>query len=200
MTKFLLIRHATTDSVGNTLSGRMPGVSLNDAGRLQAQKLAERLAGVRLAALYSSPLQRAVETALPICRVLNIDHQTSEDFMEIEFGEWTGLAFKKLEEQARFQQFNKFRSNTRIPGGESMPEAQLRMIKGLEYLCSRHQNETVAIVGHSDMIKAAVAYYAGIHLDLFHRIEISPASISIIEIFDETARILLVNDTGEIKS
>ena len=80
-----------------------------------------------------------------------------------------------------------------------MLEAQLRMITGLEKLRARHRNETIAVVGHSDLIKAAVAYYAGIHLDMFQRIEISPASISIIEIYDETARILVVNDTGGIK-
>jgi probable phosphoglycerate mutase len=199
MTKFLLIRHATTDFVGNTLSGRMPGVSLNHEGRLQAEKLADRLSGLPLAAVYSSPLQRAVETALPICKVLNLEHQTTDDFMEIDFGEWTGLSFQNLEQQSRFRLFNTFRSNTRIRGGELMLEAQLRMITGLEKLRARHRNETIAVVGHSDLIKAAVAYYAGIHLDMFQRIEISPASISIIEIYDETARILVVNDTGGIK-
>jgi probable phosphoglycerate mutase len=79
-----------------------------------------------------------------------------------------------------------------------MIEAQSRMIKGLEKLRSLHINETIAVIGHSDLIKATIAYYAGIHLDMFQRIEISPASVSIIEVYEETARILLVNHTGDI--
>ena len=79
-----------------------------------------------------------------------------------------------------------------------MAEAQLRMISGLEKLRRQHQQETVAVISHADLIKAAVAYYAGIHLDMFQRIEISPASVSIIEISDDAVRILLVNDTGKI--
>jgi probable phosphoglycerate mutase len=79
-----------------------------------------------------------------------------------------------------------------------MPEAQARFITAMQKLYSKHPGEIVAIVSHADMIKAAVTYYAGIHLDLFQRIEISPASVSIIEVYDETARIVLVNDRGSI--
>ena len=196
MTKFLLIRHATTSAVGRRLSGRMPGVYLNEEGRLQAQKLSERLAGLPLKAVYSSPLSRTVETALPICKMFNIENVISENFMEIEFGDWTNRQIDQIAHEPEFQLFNSFRSSTRIPGGESMLEAQLRMLQGLEKLCLQHPGEMVAIVSHSDMIKATIAHYAGIHLDMLQRIEISPASISVIEIYEETARILLVNDTG----
>ena len=122
-----------------------------------------------------------------------------EDFLEIAFGEWTNAAFEDLGRQPQFQRFNSFRSSTRIPGGELMAEAQLRIITGLEKLRRRHPQEIVAVISHADLIKAAIAYYAGIPLDLFQRIEISPASVSILEIDDEAVRILLVNDTGGIK-
>lgn len=200
MTKFLLIRHATTDSVGKRLSGRMAGVPLNEEGRAQAQKLAERLAGLQIAAIYSSPLERAVQTAGPMANLLHLQTVISEDFLEINFGDWTNSAFEELQNQPEFERFNSFRSNTRIPGGELMPEAQLRMITGLQKLCVQYPRETVVVVSHSDLIKAVVAYYAGIHLDMFQRIEISPASVSVIQIYDETARILLVNDTGGIQN
>jgi probable phosphomutase (TIGR03848 family) len=199
MTKFLLIRHATNDTVGKRLAGRMAGLSLNEAGRAQAHHLAGRLAGLPIAAIYSSPLERAVETAKPMAEVLHLEPVICDDFLEIEFGEWTNGAFEELGQQPQFQRFNSFRSNTRIPGGELMPEAQLRMVTGLEKLRLRHQQETVAVISHADLIKAAVAYYAGIHLDMFQRIEISPASVSIIEISDDVVRILVVNDTGGIK-
>ena len=165
---------------------------------MQAQKLAERMSHLPIDAIYSSPLERAMETAEPLAQMLNLQTVQCEDFLEIEFGEWTNGTLEELQPQQQFQRFNSFRSCTRIPGGEAMLEAQVRMITGLEKLCLRHPNETVAVVSHGDTIKAAVAYYAGIHLDLFHRIEISPASVSVIEVYDETARILLVNDTGGI--
>ena len=199
MTKILLIRHATTDSVGKRLSGRTPGVHLNAEGQTQAQQLAERLNGLVVAALYSSPLERAVQTAEPIAKLQHLQTIISEDFLEINFGDWTNKTFAELQPEPQFSLFNSFRSGTRIPGGELMLEAQARIIAGLQKLCLQHPHETIAIVSHSDLIKAAVAYYAGIPLDMFQRLEISPASVSIIQIYDETAQIMLVNHTGELK-
>ena len=198
MTKFLLIRHATTDSVGKRLSGRLPGVLLNAAGQEQAHKLAQRLASTAIAAIYSSPLERAVQTAAPIAKALNLQPIINEDFLEMNFGDWTDAAFADLAQEEHFKLFNSFRSGTRIPGGELMLEAQTRIVAGLLKLTELHPNETVAVVSHSDLIKAAVAYFAGIHLDMFQRLEISPASVSIIQVYAETAQILLLNNTGDL--
>ena len=198
MTKFLLVRHATTDSVGKRLSGRTPGVSLNEEGREQAQKLSRRLVNLPISAIYSSPLERDQETAGPIAASHRLQTIISEDFLEMDFGDWTNLTFEELHHQSQFRLFNSFRSSTRIPGGELMAEAQIRIINGLQKLSVLHPQQTVAVVSHADLIKAAVSYYAGIHLDLFQRIEISPASVSVIELYEETARILSINSTGEI--
>ncbi|WP_324673925.1 histidine phosphatase family protein [Hymenobacter sp. GOD-10R] len=199
MTRFLLIRHATTDAVGKRLSGRTPGVALNNEGQAQAQRLAQQLTSLPLDALYSSPLERAVQTAEPIAKAKGLETIICEAVLEMDFGQWTNRTFKELESDSQFQHFNTFRSNTRIPGGELMLEAQARMVRGLEKLGAQHPNQTVAVVSHADLIKAAVAYYAGIHLDMFQRLEISAASVSIVEVYEETARILLINHTGEIK-
>lgn len=196
MTKFLLIRHALTDTFGRRLTGRTPNIRLNDQGRTQAQALAERLAGLPIAAVYSSPLERTLETAESIARLLGMDAIPCEDFLEIEFGDWTDASFEELADQPPFQRFNSFRSCASIPGGEFMLQAQTRMIIGLDKLRVRHPQQNVVVVSHGDMIKAAVAYFAGIPLDLFQRIEISPASISVVEIDEEAVRILAVNDTG----
>jgi probable phosphoglycerate mutase len=177
----------------------MPGVNLNEEGKDQANRLAERLKDLAISAIYSSPLERAIETAEPLAQLLNKGVFISEDFLEINFGDWTNLTIEELEQDSTFQLYNSFRSFTHIPGGELMLEAQTRFIKGLQRLCVQHPNETVAVFSHGDLIKAAVAYYAGTPLDLFLRIEISPASVSIINVFEETAQIFLVNDTGEIK-
>ena len=199
MTRLLLIRHATNPTVGKRLTGRMAGVHLNEEGRAQARNLASRLAHLPISAVYSSPLERAVETAEPLAQLLQLPNITCDDFLEIDFGEWSGYTFENLAQQRPFQLFNSFRSCTRIPGGETMLEAQARMVSGLQQLCVQHPQQTVAVVGHADLIKAAVAYYAGIHLDLFQRIEISPASVSIVEVYEETVRVLLLNDTGSIR-
>lgn len=199
MTRFLLIRHALTDAVGKRFTGRAKGVSLNEEGQGQAGHLANRLAHLPVRAIYSSPLERALETAEPVAKTHHLQIIASDHFLEIDFGEWTNRSFEELQSNSQFQRFNSFRSGTRIPGGEAMLEAQSRMITGLQKLCIQHPHELVAVISHADLIKSAVTYYAGIHLDLFHRIEISPASVSIVEIYNETARVLLVNDTGEIK-
>jgi broad specificity phosphatase PhoE len=199
MTKFLLIRHALTDSVGKRLSGHTPGVPLNAEGQAQAQALAARLTNVAIDAIYTSPLERALQTAEPLAKAHNLTIAESNDFLEIDFGQWTNCTFQELENQPQFRHFNSFRSHTRIPGGELMLEAQARIVGGLQRLSTQHAGQTVAIVSHSDMLKAAVAHYAGIPLDLFQRLEISPASVSVLEIFEETARILVLNDTGALR-
>lgn len=198
MTRFLLIRHASTDSVGKRLSGRMPGVSLNNEGRRQSEQLAERLKSLPVSAIYSSPLERAVQTAEPISKLFKLPIIISEDFWEIDCGRWTNCEFKEIEDDPEFKLFNTFRSSTPIPGGELMMEAQMRIVKGLQKLRVQHPQQTVAVISHSDLIKSAIAYYAGSSLDMIQRFEISPASVSIIELYDETARIMLVNDIGRL--
>lgn len=198
MTRFLLIRHAVTDAVGHHFSGRQPGVPLNAAGLVQAQHLARRLAPVSLAAVYTSPLERTLQTATPIAQAHDLTPINCDDFLELDLGEWTGQPFTALHDDPQFHLFNAFRSNTRVPGGELMLEAQTRIVAGLARLAARHPQATVAVVSHSDLLKAAVAYYAGIPLDLFQRLEISPASVSTLELYPETARLTGLNDTGEL--
>lgn len=196
MIRFLLIRHALTDTTGKNLSGRAPGISLNAEGRKQAVALSERLSGLPITAIYSSPLARALETANPAVAALGIQCEISAAFLEIDFGEWTGRSIQELKDDPAFNRFNSARSMTRIPGGELMMEAQMRIVAGLERLKNDHPGQMVAVVSHGDMIKSAIAWYAGIHLDLFHRLEISPASVSVLELWDDAATIVMVNDQG----
>lgn len=198
MTTILLIRHATNALVRKSLAGRMAGVSLSEEGKRQAAELAERLKHLPIKALYSSPLERAVETADPLAKKLQLPIEVRNEFTEFDFGNWTSKTIDELKGQEAFRLFNEFRSVTPAPEGEAMLSAQARMVTGLQRLCSQHKNETVAVFSHSDMIKAAIAHYAGIHLDLMQRIEIDPASVSIITVFPETVRINRLNDTGEL--
>lgn len=200
MTRFLLIRHALTDAIGRRLSGRTPGVSLNEQGRAQALDLSHRLSALPVSAIFSSPLERALETAAPLAEALHLQTILSGDFLEMDFGEWTNRTFEELRSDPQFRLFNSCRSRTRIPGGEMMSEAQTRMVAGLEKIRLQRPDQTVGVVSHADLIKSAIAWHAGIPLDLFHRIEISAASVSVIELSADSARILLVNDTGNLKA
>ena len=197
MTTFWLIRHAETDAIGNFLAGRLPGVHLNATGRRQAERLAVRLAPAPFSAIYSSPLERAAETAEPLARAKKLQVQPCEAANEIDFGDWTGKSFHALEPVPEWRRFNQLRSSAAIPGGELMLRVQTRMVGELECIRRRHPGRQVALFGHGDPIKAALAHYAGIPLDLFHRIEISPASVSVLALDEWGPRILRLNDTGE---
>jgi probable phosphoglycerate mutase len=196
MIKILLIRHAMTDAAGKKLSGRLACLPLNNEGRQQAQALANRLKGYPVSAIYSSPLDRARETAEYIAEALNLTYLMSDDFMEFDFGKWTNRVIDELKDDDTFRRFNVFRSSTRAPEGELMAEAQLRIVTGLEKLHHLYPGKTIAVVGHADIIKSALLYYLGMPLDFIHRLEISPASVSILELYDDSARISLLNDTG----
>lgn len=196
MTRFFLIRHADNDTSGRALAGRMAGVRLNGAGRRQARALAERFTGARVAAVFSSPLERAVETAEPVATVLGLPVSTREDFHEIEFGEWTGRAFEALADDVHFRRFNALRSCAGAKGGEFMLQAQARMVFGLEKLRLEYPEQSVVVVGHCDLIRAALAHCAGMPLDLMQRLTVDMASVSIVELDECAVRIVAVNDTG----
>jgi probable phosphomutase (TIGR03848 family) len=198
MTTFLLIRHAMNPYVGRALAGHKPGVHLDEQGRAQAQELSHRLRDTRIDALYSSPLERALETAEPlaIARGLTVHHRPR--LIEIGLGEWTGHEFAEIDDQPHWRRFNSFRSSTRIPGGELMTEVQTRIVDEMEELRRHHPDGAVALFSHADVIKCAVMFYAGAPIDFMHRFEISPASVSIIKLADWGAQLHTVNDTGSI--
>ncbi len=198
MTTFLLIRHATNSMVGKSLAGWTPNVHLNEEGQGQAKRLAERLGQLPISAIYSSPLERAVETAEPLAQARNLEVQILRGVGEIDFGEWTGRTIKELAETPTWGNIQRFPSGTRIPGGETLREMQYRVVGALEELRIQQPKGLIAVFAHADVIKAMVAHYLGVHLDLFQRIVISPASVSIISVNDNGPHVLRVNDTGEV--
>jgi probable phosphomutase (TIGR03848 family) len=197
LTTFLLIRHALCDPVGRSIAGRKPGVHLNDLGRQQAERLAERLRPIALEGVYSSPLERALETARPIASSTGRQVQTADAWNEIDFGDWTGRTLADLDPLPEWRRFNTFRSSSTIPGGESMAEVLGRVLRDVDRLRSLHPAPTacVAVVSHGDVLRSLVVHMLGAPLDEFRRVEISPASVSILEITDETPRLLLLNST-----
>lgn len=196
--QLLLIRHASNDWVGKRLAGWTEGVHLNEKGRAEAARLAGRLAGVRLDAIYSSPLDRAMETAAFVAAPHGLTVGVLPDVGEVRFGSWEGRELDALREEALWLGVQSFPSGTRFPGGENMAEVQSRAVAAVERLRVGHEDEMVAIVSHGDVIKALVAHYMGCHLDMFQRLVVAPASLSVLRVGGRAPRLLLFNDTGSV--
>ena len=193
MTTFFLIRHASCSGLGQTLWGRTPGVCLNEKGKLQAQQLAARFNGIKLQALYSSPLERAIETAETIAQSMKLEVKKSYALNEIDYGDWTNKTFEILSTDERWRRYNSRRSTAIIPGGESFLDVQNRVVKELDLLSHQHANARVALVSHADVIRAAVAYFTATPIDMIERIEISPCSVSVLALDEESATLLTIN-------
>ena len=183
MTVFYLVRHAEHGLLGRVLTGRMPGVSLNERGREQAQRLAQHFTSRPVSAVISSPLERAQETAAPIAAALGLGVATDIGLNEIDFGEWTGLAFTGLQGSPAWQGWNQFRGTAPTPGGETMLEALARALRSLARLHAANPSGEIVLVSHQDVLRALLAHSLGAPLDLIHRIELAPASVSVLRCF-----------------
>jgi broad specificity phosphatase PhoE len=195
---FLLIRHGDNDQLHRRiLAGRQSGVHLNEHGRRQAAELAHAMASLSLEAIYSSPLERARETAEPLSVQSGLPIHLLPGLDEIDFGAWTGASFERLADDPRWRAFNSFRSSTRIPGGEIIVEVQTRMLAVLEDLCALHPDGLVAVFGHGDPIRTVLAHFMGMPLDLIPRLRLNPASISAVNFASWGAEVLCVNHSFE---
>lgn len=175
------------------LAGRAPGYSLNEAGRAEAARLAADLAGRTLAAIVSSPLERARETAAAIAEPAGLPVEVDPALTEIDFGEWTGSRFDALHGSAAWRHYNAFRGTTRSPGGEAMLDVQARAVAAMARARQAHPGAELVLVSHADVIKAALAHFLGAPLDLFQRIEVAPASRSLVRLGPDWVRIEAVN-------
>ncbi|MET0663788.1 MAG: MSMEG_4193 family putative phosphomutase [Ilumatobacteraceae bacterium] len=196
-TTVLLVRHGQTPTTGKVLPGRATGLHLADEGRAQADIAAERIGALtRVDAIYSSPLERAKETAAPIAKTRGLRTRIDRGLFECDFGEWTGAELKKLMKLPEWGTVQRAPSTFRFPGGESFTEMQTRMVSTLDRLRGAHPGGTIVCVSHADTIKAAVAHALGTHIDLFQRIVISPASVTAIAWGPGGPVVLAVNSTG----
>lgn len=198
MTTFLLIRHGETDWVGKALAGHLPGISLNQTGREQAESLVTRLHAHRIDAICTSPLQRTRETAEPLGRALKLPVHIKPRLIELDFGDWTGCQLTELTNDAHWQRFNTLRSITRAPNGELMLEVQTRMIDELEDLRLEYPDQTVAIFSHQDTIKAAVAHCLGMPMECFFRFQVDPASVTVLRLADWGPQLITLNQSGTL--
>lgn len=180
MTTLLLIRHGENEyTAKGRLAGRLPGVNLNATGRAQAQALAAALKSVKLTAVYSSPLERAVETAQPLAAAHKLPVVKRKGLLESDLGQWEGKLLKTLQRDKRWSTLQNKPSLFRFPGGEGMLEQQARLVAEIEALRAMHKpKDVIACVLHADPIKLIIAHYAGMPLDQFQRLQVSTASVS----------------------
>lgn len=191
---FLLIRHAAHVHLDRLLSGRMAGVGLSDDGRAQACRLAERLAAERIDRVVCSPLDRTHATAEPIAAAQGLTAETLDGLIELDMGDWTGRGIADLHGDQAWTEWNEQRATARIPGGETMAEAQARIVAALAALAAASPERTVAVVTHSDMIKAVVAHALGLSLNHLGRFDVGPASVTRLLWGDWGQRLMSLNE------
>jgi probable phosphoglycerate mutase len=194
VTLIYLIRHGENDWMGKRLPGWVKGIHLNANGQAQAKALVTAFEGIPLAAIYSSPLERTMETAAPLARVRRLRVRPRPGLGEIRVGEWEGRPLAGLRRRKAWAVVQRAPSLMRFPGGESFAEVQARVVAELEALRGRHPKAAIVCFSHADPIKLAIAYYLGLPLDSFQRLSVSPASISLLAIASDHARLLLLND------
>lgn len=197
MTLLLLIRHADNDARKVRLVGRLPGVHLNQQGRRQAAELAALLGKAPIQAIYSSPLERALETAQPLAEALSLPVKQVADLAEIDYGDWQGRTFKQIRRSKFWRTVGENPAQVRFPGGETFLEAQQRAVAALEH--AAEDKEMIAAVTHADIILLTLAHYLAMPLNAFHRLEIQPASISVLELQNGRARVLHVNQVTRLE-
>jgi probable phosphoglycerate mutase len=173
---------------------------LSEEGRQQADTAAERVAALHRppVAVYASPLERAMETAKPIARRLGLRVRAERGLLECDFGDWTGASLRALRRKRDWRRVQGYPASFRFPNGESFMEMQTRMLDAIDRLAERHRGETFVAVSHADPIKAAVAGTAGVPLDLFQRLVVSPCSVTALVRGDGAAHVLCLNTTSSL--
>jgi probable phosphomutase (TIGR03848 family) len=207
MPTLLLVRHGrSTANSSGILAGWSPGVALDEHGEQQAKALAERLAGLPLHTVVSSPLDRCRQTLAPLLAARpELALRLDERLGECRYGDWTGRPLAELAKEPLWATVQAQPSAATFPGpeGESMRELSHRAVESVREwdaeVAREHGPDAVWLVcSHGDVIKAIVADALGLHLDLFQRISVEPASITAIRYTGARPYLLRLGDTGDL--
>lgn len=198
-TVICFVRHGTTPTTGKVLPGRAKGLHLAAKGIEEADLAGQRLASLgSVAAIYSSPLERARETAGAVSTHVGLPVSIERGLLECDFGLWTGKTLASLSKLPEWRTVQSHPSGFRFPGGESFVEMQGRIAKAIERLRARHPGELIVAVSHADPIKVAVTDALGVPLDLMQRTVISPCSVTVVAYGIAAPTVLAVNSTGDL--
>jgi probable phosphomutase (TIGR03848 family) len=200
MTTIFLIRHGLTAATGSRLYGQRPGFHLDERGRAQAEGLAARLAPVRLTAIYSSPLERCLETVGPLATAQRLTVVPRDELIEMDAGEWTGRTLASLRRTKLWSEVQRSPSTFRFPGGEGFADAQTRVVTEVERIARRHRRGRVVVATHGDIVRMLLAHLSGTPLDMFQRTMIATASVTVVHVGGGRPTVLLVNDVGGLEA
>jgi probable phosphomutase (TIGR03848 family) len=197
----ILVRHGrTTANTSGVLAGRTAGVRLDDTGVAQAERTAERLAVVPLVAVVTSPLERCRQTARAIAKAQEGTPATATErgITECDYGSWQGRALRELAKEPLWRTVQTQPSAAAFPDGEAMATMQARSVAAVRRLDALYEAEHGAdavwvAVSHGDIIKSVLADALGMHLDLFQRIQVDPASVSIVRYTQARPYVLATN-------
>lgn len=198
----ILLRHARSTANGSgVLSGRRPGIGLDETGMRQATDLIGRLADVPLAALVRSPLERCDLTLQPIARERGLEPWVEEDFSEVDYGDWAGQQIADLVKEPLWRVVQDHPSAAAFPGGEGLAEVQARSVRAVRKhdarITQEHGKHAVWLLcSHGDVLKSIISDALGQHLDAFQRIVVDPGSISVVRYTTLRPFLLRLNDTG----
>lgn len=202
MPTVILVRHGRSSAnLSGVLAGRTPGVKLDDTGKTQAANVADRLAGLPVTAVVSSPLERCRQTAQEIAKRHKLKVASDKRLTECGYGDWTGKAIKDLAKDPLWKVVQQHPSGVTFPGGESMRAMQQRGVDAVRdhdvKIGKQHGDHAIWVaVSHGDVIKAIVADALGMHLDAFQRIVVDTASTTVISYTPGRPFVVQVNDTG----
>jgi probable phosphoglycerate mutase len=191
-----LIRHGENDFVKTgKLPGQLDGIHLNERGQKQAQALGEALKHVPIKAIYSSPLERAMETAEPIARARDLQIIPEPDLRDANVGRWQGKSIKSLRLTNAWRIVQHSPSRFQFPEGESFPGVQTRITDALERIARKHNKpkDIIVVVFHADPIKLAVAHFLGLPLDHFQRLSCDTGSLTALYAGEMGANLLKLN-------
>ena len=196
MLTLLLVRHGSHGLLGRVLAGRMPGIGLSAAGRAEAERTAAMLAGRGITRVISSPLERTRETAAAVAARAGCAVELAAEVVELDCGSWTGADFAKLPEDPHWHRWNGERATCRMPGGEGMADVQERALGLVARLAAEPGDSTVALVTHSDVVKAVVMAALGLSLDRHDRLAVDPASVTTLHVFGDYMRVVRLNEAA----
>jgi probable phosphomutase (TIGR03848 family) len=198
VTTVLLVRHGVTAAnQGGVLAGWTPGVGLAEQGVEAARVLGERLSGVPVVAIISSPLDRCLQTAEALAAGRDLTVETDDRLGEARYGDWTGKELKTLAKDPLWKVVQAHPSAVTFPGGEALRDTQARAVEAVrDHNARLGPDATWIAVSHGDVIKGILADALGMHLDGFQRIMVDPASVSVVRYTDLRPFVLRTNDRG----
>lgn len=196
MATLFLVRHGLTAQTGRTLYGRTAGVDLDRRGRAQAEDLVRRFTGVKLTAIYSSPLERCVQTVEPLAAATKLTVRPSDGLIEMDAGAWTGRSLARLRRSKDWPTVQREPSAFAFPGGEAFTAAQTRAVEAVRAIARRHPRGRVVVASHGDIIRLIASHHLGAPLDRFQSVVVDTASVTVLVTHGDRIHVVLLNDVG----